>query len=72
MSATQTETPEVVERTLTTADRCDRCNSQAYVCVTMPSTLDLFFCLHHFRKHETKLRSQALFILDESEKLNNK
>lgn len=40
---------------LTAADRCDRCGAQAYVHVELPSGLELLFCAHHFREHESKV-----------------
>jgi len=49
-------------------DRCDRCNSQAFVWVNGVAG-DLMFCRHHFMKHEKALRAYAFEIIDESEKL---
>ena len=46
------------ERPLTTADRCDVCDAQAYVRVVM-LTGELFFCAHHARQHGEKLKEVA-------------
>ena len=54
---------------LTAADRCDRCGAQAYFRVTLPSGGELFFCAHHARAHEDKLKQVALKIHDESHKI---
>lgn len=55
---------------LTTSDRCDRCGAQAYVRVELAGGSELHFCVHHARKHESKLREIAVRFLDESEKLS--
>lgn len=64
---------EVKEETdqLNAHDRCDRCNSQAYVWVN-GVTGDLLFCGHHFAKNEEKLRAYAFEIVDERHKLEVK
>jgi NADH dehydrogenase FAD-containing subunit len=64
---------EVKEETdqLNAHDRCDRCNSQAYVWVN-GVTGDLLFCAHHFAKNEEKLRAYAFEIVDERHKLEVK
>ena len=56
------------ERPLTTADRCDVCDAQAYVRVVM-LTGELFFCAHHARRHGEKLREVALLFQDETASL---
>jgi hypothetical protein len=64
-------------RNLTVNDRCDQCDSQAYVSVTGISG-ELFFCGHHFTKIERnaaaneKLQAFAYVINDEREKLSDK
>ena len=55
--------------TLSATDRCDRCNAQAYVHVVLPGCTDLLFCGHHWGRHETVLRPQAVQILDETHRL---
>jgi peptide subunit release factor 1 (eRF1) len=45
---------------LTTTDRCDRCGATAKVRVKLPPYGELFFCGHHARTHETKLRKMAV------------
>jgi hypothetical protein len=55
-------------KSLTAADRCDRCGAQAYVRVILAAG-DLLFCAHHGRRYEPKLREVAREFHDESEKL---
>lgn len=59
------------ERTdvLTATDRCDRCQSQAFVWVNGVNG-DLQFCRHHFLKYEEKIRTYAFEIVDETYKIN--
>ena len=72
MSTTMTETKEIKNTdTLNATDRCDRCNGQAYFWVNGVSG-DLFFCRHHFLKHEDVIRDYAFEIIDESHKLDYK
>ena len=52
-------------------DRCDACQSQAYVWVNGVNG-DLLFCRHHFFKYEAKLREYAFEIVDETHKINEK
>lgn len=40
---------------LTNQDRCDRCGSQAYVHVVLPSGNDLMFCGHHWTENKDKI-----------------
>ena len=54
---------------LTAEDRCDRCGAQAYIRVELSGGGELLFCAHHGREHADKLRSVALHIQDESERL---
>ena len=59
---------------ISVADRCDKCNAQAYVKIK-GSTGELFFCGHHYEKimkdpnAYTKMMSFMLEIIDEREKL---
>ncbi len=55
---------------LTAADRCDRCGAQAYVRVTLPSGGELFFCAHHGRAHEARLREVSASYQDETDLLH--
>lgn len=57
-------------RSLTAADRCDRCGAQAYIRAELNSGGELLFCAHHGREHADKLRNVALAIHDESERLD--
>jgi len=54
---------------LTDHDRCDRCGSQAYVQVSLP-TGQLLFCAHHYQEYETHLRPIATVLLDERDQLH--
>lgn len=56
-------------RHLTDQDCCDRCGSQAYVQVTVP-TGELLFCAHHFQEFEARLRPIATSVLDERDRLH--
>jgi hypothetical protein len=47
----------MITRSLTAADRCDRCGAQAFVRVTMTSGAELLFCAHHGREYEVGLRA---------------
>lgn len=66
---------ETMEKTqvLTPKDRCDHggCSAQAF---TLVKFLDgeLFFCGHHFTKHEEALYNSAYDIIDEREFINSK
>lgn len=59
----------VLNETLTAADRCDRCNAQAFVRVVLTSGLELLFCAHHGREYDAKLRELDAQITDESDRL---
>ena len=64
--------PTVIEEAkLTAADRCDRCGAQAYMRVTLMSGGELFFCAHHARAHQDKLKQVALHIQDETGTVNS-
>jgi uncharacterized protein (DUF983 family) len=66
LSATLTRTP------LTASDRCDRCGAAALVRVFLEGGAALQFCGHHFREHEVRLRSVAVDIQEELEKVSEK
>ena len=69
MMAEKLEEKEIEkEYVLKVADRCDSCNSQAYVLVKGVSG-DLMFCGHHYNKHEAALIKLSYEIIDEREKL---
>lgn len=61
-------TNTLVEHVLLVADRCDRCNSQAFVLVKGVSG-ELMFCGHHYAKHEESLSKYAYEIIDERDRL---
>ncbi len=54
---------------LTTADRCDRCASQAYVRATLPTGAELLFCGHHANEHRPALTVRGASFHDETDKL---
>lgn len=62
---------EKVQSILTLQDRCDSCNAQAFVVVKGMSG-ELYFCGHHFTKHEDALYDWAYDIVDERELINKK
>ena len=62
---------EVKERQTKTSDRCDSCGAEAFVWVN-GITGDLYFCGHHFSKHEAKIREYAFEIIDDREFINSK
>lgn len=65
-----TEKPEVPTMELRIADRCDRCNAQAYVVVAVGGST-LLFCGHDFAKHEPAIRARGLrVVLDQRDLLN--
>jgi hypothetical protein len=53
---------------LNTTDRCDACNSQAYIYVKLESG-DLLFCLHHWNDNKDVISESAREVVDESERL---
>ncbi len=59
----------LISRPLIAIDRCDRCGAQAYVRVTMESGSQLFFCAHHAREYEPRLRELSASIQDETDRL---
>lgn len=56
---------------LKNTDRCDRCDSQAFIWVNGVSG-DLLFCRHHFLKYEDAIRAYAFEIVDETYKINDR
>lgn len=56
-------------RTLTKADRCDRCGAQAFAQAQAKGRSELLFCAHHLREHSESLKAQKFFIRDDSEAL---
>jgi hypothetical protein len=51
-------------KTLTAADRCDRCGAAAVVRAVLPTGGDLLFCGHHAREHANRLEELAAVIHD--------
>ena len=54
---------------LNALDRCDRCGAQAYVRATLATGGELMFCAHHGKEYAEKLKTVAVAIQDESERL---
>ena len=69
--AEATRSRNATGKTLTAMDRCDRCNAQAYVLVTLPVG-ELLFCGHHARAHAPAYQRIAVDILDESDRLKTR
>jgi hypothetical protein len=67
---TETLTPIQDRPALSAADRCDRCGAQAYVRVVLAGGGELLFCRHHYTDHEEKLRSVAIAVDDERERID--
>lgn len=63
------EVSEAKQRKLNTSDRCDRCGAEAFV-YALGMDGELYFCAHHFNKHESAIRSFAIEITDEREFIN--
>ena len=66
-SETHDESPEI---SLNTNDRCARCGAQAYYLVVFDNGFDLLFCKHHYDGNKDKLEEVAVFIHDESHRIN--
>jgi hypothetical protein len=62
-------TSTLIARGLRANDRCDRCGAQAYLRVVLLSGAELYFCAHHGREHEAKLREIDATIQDETGRL---
>ena len=56
---------------LLATDRCDRCGAQAYVEVSLTGSVNLLFCVHHYKAQASALlpRPSVLKVRDESQKL---
>jgi hypothetical protein len=59
------------KRQLILADRCDRCGAQAFVLVKMVAG-ELYFCGHHYDKHQKSLNKMSFEIIDERWAINDK
>ena len=64
MSTATTATAPAPIKTLTLADRCDRCGAEAKVRATF-TTGDLLFCGHHGKAYLDKMTETAVNIVDE-------
>lgn len=65
----EVESPATAETpSLTAADRCDACGSQAYVLATL-TTGSLHFCAHHWTKNREKVEPLTVHVHDETHKL---
>lgn len=66
-------TTAIASHELTTMDRCDRCNAQAYVRVVLESSGgELLFCGHHARSVEATLKPLSASWHDETARLTEK
>lgn len=78
MTMTETPTIEFEFDILTTSDRCDACNAQAFTQVAVPRTprrknknyVELKFCGHHFTKHELLLVANGYLIKDSRDQIH--
>lgn len=62
-------------RELRIADRCDRCNAQAFVIAWKAidsKEMDLFLCGHHYAEYEPNLLIQGFEIADFRYKINER
>lgn len=50
-------------------ERCDRCGAQARIHVVLRAGGDLFFCGHHGRQHEDRLRKMGADYVERPERL---
>lgn len=57
-------------RELKAADRCDSCNAQAFVRITLPSGRDLLFCGHDYAQHESALKRAEATVDDQRHLIN--
>jgi hypothetical protein len=57
-------------KSLSAADRCDRCGAQAYFRVMLAGGGELLFCAHHGRKYGEALREAGADIVDETDRLH--
>ena len=65
---TKVKEEKEVKYELTALDRCDRCQSQAYV-KAVGVNGELLFCGHHYTKVENKISEWAFEVIDERDKL---
>lgn len=65
------DTVEKTERAINIADRCDRCGAQAFVLAKLVAG-ELYFCGHHFAKHEKDIREASFEIIDERNYINER
>lgn len=56
--------PETKEKILKIADRCDRCNAQAFV-LARGIQGELLFCNHHYNKSKDSIDSWAFEVINE-------
>ena len=61
---TDTLTPDRTGSSSYLRERCDRCGAAARIHVILRSGGDLFFCGHHGRQHEDRLRPLAASYVD--------
>jgi hypothetical protein len=49
-------------------DRCDRCQSEAFL-LAIKGKQHLLFCIHHGRLHKPVLEAKGWSVLDESDRM---
>ncbi|WP_374970429.1 hypothetical protein [Terrabacter sp. BE26] len=70
-AATPPPALDTTPRQLTVADRCDRCDAQAWLKTIDRSGLDLLWCAHHGRTHLPAFPDKGLeVVVDEREYLS--
>jgi hypothetical protein len=62
---------ETKEKVLKIADRCDRCNAQAFI-LAKGIQGELYFCGHHYNKNKESIDSWAFEVINEIDSINEK
>jgi hypothetical protein len=62
---------ETKEKVLKIADRCDRCNAQAFI-LARGIQGELLFCNHHYNKFKESIDSWAFEIINEIDSINER
>jgi hypothetical protein len=59
------------EKQLKIADRCDRCNAQAFI-LAKGIQGELYFCGHHYNKYKENVDSWAFEVINEIDSINER
>lgn len=62
---------EIKEKVLKIADRCDRCNAQAFI-LAKGIQGELYFCGHHYNKNKDGIDSWAFEVINEIDSINER